>query len=186
MKVLRTSSIIATIALSVPLGLVSAASADPVYMSSCTFAPSSLTLGPGDSEVVNLTADAGGAWSETTFDGTAIPGGGPFPVGSNGTTPITMTYENVSNYVSSATGTYVLTLTPTDGMAQISAIPMCALTVELVQTDSTTTTVAPTTTVVPTTLPHTGSNTSSLLAGGAMIVAFGGALYVSGRRRSIK
>jgi LPXTG-motif cell wall-anchored protein len=178
-KLIRTSSIIATIALSVPLGLVSAASADPVYMSSCTFAPSSLTLGPGDSEVVNLTADARGAWSETTFDGTVIPGGGPFPVGSNGTTPITMIYENVSNYVNSATGTYVLTLTPTDGMAQISAVPMCALTVELVQTDPTSTT----TNTAPVTLPRTGSSMTKLLFGGVILVVFGGALVVSSRRR---
>ena len=96
-------------------------------------------------------------------------------------------YDSIAPGLQGQAGTVKLSYYAVDGRLKVGS-QLCALTVTMAAApgSTTTTTIAPTTTVVPTTLPHTGSNTSSLLAGGAMIVAFGGALYVAGRRRSIK
>ena len=91
---------------------------------------------------------------------------------------MTITYDNISNFVGSSEGTYVLALTPTDGASQLNTTAMCSLTVQLVLASTTTTTSAP-----PVTLPHTGSNTGILLMGSALLVSAGAVLVVTGRRR---
>jgi len=176
--------VVSAAALTLPFWFVGVAEATPVYMSTCSFSPSSITLAPGGSQVVNLTADAGGAWGVPSFNGSPIAGGGPAPLGTNGVTPMTITYDNISNFVGSAEGTYVLALTPTDGTSQLSATAMCSLTVQLELASTTTTTSVP-----PVTLPSTGSNSGSLVAGGLVLVLLGGLSRLMGlwglRRRDL-
>jgi LPXTG-motif cell wall-anchored protein len=78
-------------------------------------------------------------------------------------------------------GTVKFSFFATDGTTKVGS-ELCSMTATVAAASGSTTT----TTVAPTTLAATGSNTGTFLAGGMMILAFGGALYVSGRRRSIK
>ena len=96
----------------------------------------------------------------------------------NGMNPLVFEWADNSPNGEGAVMTF--SLYPTDGTVKTGEIPLCTFGVRFAARPTTTTTVE-----VPT-LPHTGSNTGTLLAGGAMVLAFGGALYVSGRRRSIK
>ena len=154
--------------MTLPLWFVGVAEAAPAYMSTCSFSPSSITLAPGGSQVVNLTADAGGAWGVPTFNGSPIAGGGPAPLGTNGVMPMTISYDNISSFVGSAEGTYVLALTPTDGTSQLNTTAMCSLTVQLVLASTTTSTSIP-----ADTLPSTGSNVQSLVATGLILMVLG-------------
>ena len=90
-------------------------------------------------------------------------------------------FEALLANLSGQAGTVKYSFYATDGRTRVGS-ELCSVTATVAAAPVSTTT----TTVEPTTLPHTGSNTSSMLAGGAMIVAFGGALYLSGRRRSVK
>jgi LPXTG-motif cell wall-anchored protein len=98
---------------------------------------------------------------------------------------VTFTYDQLSGALQGVAGTAKISFSATDGSVKVGS-ELCSFTASVAAVGSTPPTTVVPTTVVPTTLPHTGSNTGTLLAGGAMVLAFGGALDVSGRRRSIK
>lgn len=106
---------------------------------------------------------------------------------TSGTNPATATFnfDGFSSMLGAQAGTVKFSYYATDGSAKVGS-ELCSFTASVAAVGSTTTTTVVPTTVVPTTLPQTGSNTATMLAGGAMIAAFGGALYLSGRRRSVK
>jgi LPXTG-motif cell wall-anchored protein len=192
--------IIAPVVLATGLPLVSAgvASATPLSITACSLTPSTITLASGQSENITIgwndIASTPGGDGDAVYSEVAINGGSPQgqvgPISLGGSTnPATVpfSFDQLSSMLTGQAGTVKFSFFATDGTTKVGS-ELCSMTatVAAASGSTTTTTVAPTTTVVPTTLPHTGSNTSSLLTGGAMAVAFGGALYVSGRRRSIK
>ena len=192
--------IIAPVVLATGLPLVSAgvASATPLSITACSLTPSTITLASGQSENITIGWEDGvntpGGAGDVVYIEVAKNSGSPqgqvndVAIGP-GTNPITVpfSFDMLSSMLSGDAGTVKYSFYATDGETKVGG-ELCSLTATVAGApgSTTTTTVAPSTTVVPTTLPHTGSNTSSLLAGGAMIMAFGGVLYVSGRRRSIK
>lgn len=193
--------IVAPVVLATGLPLVSASVASavpPLSITSCTMTPSTIALASGQSENITIGWEDGvntpGGAGDVVYIEVAKNSGSPqgqvndVAIGP-GTNPITVpfSFDFLSSMLSGDAGTVKFSFYATDGTTKVGS-ELCSMTatVAAASGSTTTTTVAPTTTVVPTTLPRTGSNTSSLLAGGAMIVAFGGALYVSGRRRSIK
>jgi LPXTG-motif cell wall-anchored protein len=193
--------IVAPVVLATGLPLVSASVASavpPLSITSCTMTPSTIALASGQSENITIGWEDGvntpGGVGDVVYIEVAKNSGSPqgqvndVAIGP-GTNPITVpfSFDFLSSMLSGDAGTVKFSFFATDGTSKVGG-ELCSLTATVAAApgSTTTTTVAPTTTVVPTTLPRTGSNTSSLLAGGAMIVAFGGALYVSGRRRSIK
>jgi LPXTG-motif cell wall-anchored protein len=189
--------IIAPVVLATGLPLVSAgvASATPLSISSCTLTPSTIALASGQSENITIGWEDGvntpGGVDDVVYIEVAINNGAPQSevtgIGETNPATVPFSFDELSSMLTGQAGTVKFSLFATDGTTKVGS-ELCSMTatVAAASGSTTTTTVAPTTTVVPPTLPQTGTNTSTLLAGGAMIVAFGGALYVSGRRRSIK
>lgn len=161
-------------------------------IAACTLSPSSFSLAPGDSQPITFGWEDGvntpGDLTDAAYGEISLNGGQAqgqvMPIALNlPSNPYTIPYEfaQLSQTLGGQAGTVSYTFYATDGQGKVGSA-LCSLpaTVAAAPTSTTSTTVA------PTTLPHTGSNASTLLAGGAMIMAFGGALFVSGRRRSIK
>jgi LPXTG-motif cell wall-anchored protein len=181
MKKIFPKIIISAATFVAPLSIASVASADPIVpITICSFSQPNALVPENGSAVVTLTTNGTAAWMEATFD----------PDKYSQTTKRLHEYANGTNHLefhwsdfalNGEAAAMTLALYPTDGTVKTSNTPLCTYFVSFSAAATTTTTVE----VVPT-LPHTGSNTGTLLAGGAMVLAFGGALYVSGRRRSIK
>ena len=194
MKPLR---IIAPLVIATGLPLVGAgvASATPLSITSCSITPATVSLAPGESVNVSLGWEDGvnrpGAQSSVFFQEMSLNGvkgmGNVQAMGTSGTNPLTVPFgfDALSSMLGAQAGTVKFSLYATDGSAKVGS-ELCSFTASVAAVGSTTSTTVVPTTVVPTTLPQTGSNTATMLAGGAMIAAFGGALYLTGRRRSVK
>ena len=180
------------IATGLPLAVAGAANAAQLSITACTLSPSSFSLAPGDSQPITVGWEDGvntpgdltdGAYGEMSLNGGQAVGQ-VMPIALNApSNPYTIPYDfdSLSQTLGGQAGTVSYTFYATDGTGKVGSA-LCSLTATVAAAPTSTTS----TTVAPTTLPHTGSNASTLLAGGAMIVAFGSALFVSGRRRSIK
>ena len=157
--------------------------------------PATASLAPGESQNITIGWEDGvntpgaldsAGWQEMIVDGVVIQGLGSNlgTAGGNNPETVSFTFDMLSSALAGQAGTVKFSYYATDGSAKVGS-ELCSFTASVAAVGSTTTTtVVPTT--VPTTLPQTGSNTGTMLAGGAMIAAFGGALYLSGRRRSVK
>jgi len=165
----------------------------PLSITACSFTPSSISLATGQSENITFDWQDGvntpGAMDDSYYQEVLIDGQAPFgnvwslSFGSGAVNPVTepYTFEMLSSVLSDHAGTVKYSFYATDGTTKVGS-ELCSLTATVAAPPASTTT----TTVVPTTLAATGSNTGTFVAGGIMILVFGGALYVSGRRRSIK
>ena len=178
------------IATGLPLTIAGVANAADVSITACAFTPVTFSLASGEDQSLTISWDdavnSPGDMADVAYVEMIINGGTPDgqvgPIGIGGASnPSTISYpfEALSSALSGQAGTVKYSLYATDGTTKVGS-ELCSFTATVAAAPVSTTTVA------PTTLPHTGSNTGTFLAGGAMIVAFGGALYVSGRRRSIK
>ena len=184
------------IATGLPLAGAGVASATPLSIISCSLTPSTVSLASGQSENItigwnDIASTPGGSgdevYSEVSINSGAPQGQvGPVSLGG-GSSPIIVpfAFDQLSQMLSGQAGTVKFSFYATDGTTKVGG-ELCSLTatVAAASGSTTTTTVAPTTTTEPTTLAHTGSNTGSLLIGGGFVLAFGGALFMSGRRRS--
>jgi len=179
------------IATGLPLAVAGAAQAVVPSITGCTITPATISLAPGQSENITIGWSDGNtptdvndiAYGELSINGAAGQGMvQPIAMGDP-SNPVTVPYAftDLSQALGGLAGTVTYTFYATDGTDKVGS-PLCSLIATVAAASSSTTS----TTVAPTTLATTGSNTGTFLAGGAMIVAFGGALYVSGRRRSIK
>ena len=189
--------IIAPLVIATGLPLVGAgvASATVLSITSCSMTPATASLAPGESQNITIGWEDGvntpgaldsAGWQEMIVDGVVIQGLGSNlgTAGGNNPETVSFTFDMLSSALAGQAGTVKFSYYATDGSAKVGS-ELCSFTASVAAVGSTTTTtVVPTT--VPTTLPQTGSNTGTMLAGGAMIAAFGGALYLSGRRRSVK
>ena len=180
------------IATGLPLAAAGVANAADVSITACALTPVTFSLASGQDQSVTVSWDdavnSPGDMADVAYVEMIINGGTPDgqvgPIGLGGASnPYTISYpfEALSSALSGQAGTVKYSFYATDGTTKVGS-ELCSLTATVAAAPTSTTS----TTVEPTTLPHTGSNTSTLLAGGAIVVAFGGALFVSGRRRSIK
>ena len=179
------------IATGLPLALAGVANADPLSITSCSLSPSTFSLAYGDSQPITVGWEDGvntpgavsdGAYMEMSLNGGQAQGG-VVPIGLGGLNPFTVPYsfDQLSQELQGQAGTVTYSFYATDGTSKVGSA-LCSMTATVAAAPGSTTS----TTVAPTTLPHTGSNTSTLLAGGAFVVAFGGALLAISRRRSIQ
>jgi len=142
-------------------------------LTSCAFSPSEVTLNSGDSVDVTATNTGGnGAYVEYAL-GSQVQGGVAPVSGTSSTT--TMSYAQLSSYAGSTAVDLLLNISATDGTNKVGS-PLCTLTIHLGA-------LPVSTTVPPVTLPHTGSNTGTLLMGSALLVSAGAVLVATGRRR---
>jgi LPXTG-motif cell wall-anchored protein len=164
-------------------------------ITSCSVSPATVSLYPGQSTTETIGWGDGvntpGSLNDVSYQEMSINGsvlGGSFTsMSSYPSNPgtVSFTYDQLSGALQGVAGTAKISFFATDGSVKVGS-ELCSFAASVAAVGSTPPTTVVPTTVVPTTLPHTGSNTGTLLAGGAMVLAFGGALYVSGRRRSIK
>jgi LPXTG-motif cell wall-anchored protein len=180
------------IATGLPLAAAGVANAADVSITACAVTPVTFSLAPGEAQNVTVSWDdavnSPGDMADVTYQEMIINGGAPVgqvgPIGiGGGSNPYTIPYpfEALSGVLSGQAGTVTFSFYATDGTTKVGS-ELCSLTATVAASPVSTTT----TTVATTTLATTGSNTGTFLAGGMMILAFGGALYVSGRRRSVK
>lgn len=177
------------IATGIPFVGAGIATATPLSITSCSLTPSTITLAPGESRDISVAWEDGvntpGASGAGTYVEMSLNGGTPsgYPTAFSGATsnPYNAPYDfaMLSGALSGQAGTVKFSFYATDGTSKVGS-ELCSLTASVAAAP------VATTTTVPPTLPHTGSNASTLFVGGAMVLAVGGALYVSGRRRSIK